>query len=81
MAPPRKVKKDSTFLKQLALKCNARDLIALAKNILFDPSYTWVVAIVLLLAEVFINVVVIEKVRCKLHAWPKFRPKISWCYL
>ena len=64
MAPPRRAKKESSLSNRLLLKWNPDDFVNLAKNILFDPKYTWVVSILLLIAEVFINIMVIEKVKC-----------------
>ena len=47
------------------LKATAKELFNLAKRLAFDPSYTWAVAILLLLAEIVVNVYVIWKVKCK----------------
>jgi SNF family Na+-dependent transporter len=68
MAPMGK-RKSGKFNVNLSLN-NALDF---GKAALFDPAKTWVVAVLLCIAEVLVNLFVIWKVKCKnrMHEWQK----------
>ena len=59
MAVPRKraKSKDRDF--------DLQSLFEWVKNLLFDPSKTWIVGIGLLFAEMVVNIVVIWKIKCE----------------
>ena len=59
MAVPRKraKSKDRDF--------DLQSLFEWVKNLLFDPSKTWIVGIGLLFAEIVVNIVVIWKIKCE----------------
>lgn len=42
-----------------------QSLFEWVKNLLFDPSKTWIVGIGLLFAEIVVNIVVIWKIKCE----------------
>ena len=63
MAPTKKGKTDS-LSSRFGVKLNAESVINIAKAVFLDPQYTWVVSVALLLTEVVINILVIEKVKC-----------------
>ena len=44
---------------------NVQFVIEWIKILLFDPSKTWVVGLVLLFAEIVVNVIVIWKIKCE----------------
>lgn len=44
---------------------NVQFVIEWIKILLFDPSKTWVVGLVLLFAEIVVNVMVIWKIKCE----------------
>ena len=50
---------------KINLDLTLSNLYDLAKKVLCEPSYTWLVAIVLCLSEVAVNLLVIWKVKCK----------------
>ena len=37
----------------------------LLMNFVFNPTYTWLIAIILLLGDVIGNIIIIEKVKCE----------------
>ena len=63
MAPTKKGKTDSSSTR-FGAKLSAESVIKIAKAVFLDPQYTWVVSVALLLTEVVINILVIEKVKC-----------------
>ena len=63
MAPQRSGKKSSW--KKYIANLSTKDLISFTKSLLFEPKNTWIVAAGLLFAEIFVNIFVIQKVRCK----------------
>lgn len=65
MAPPKKGKRESSVLSKFVGKLSYKDVVNLGYDVLFNPSYTWIASILLLIAEVFINVLVIERVKCE----------------
>ena len=43
-----------------------RNVVAWVKSLMFDPQNTWIVALLLLVAECAVNVLVILKIKCEL---------------
>lgn len=60
MAPTKK-QKSAKFNVDLAL----RNAFHFAKAVLFEPEKMWIVAVLLCIAELFVNLFVIWKVKCK----------------
>lgn len=65
---------ENTWFKMAVLRKRAKSkgrdfdlqfLIEWIKQLLFDPSKTWVVGLGLLFAEIVVNVVVIWKIKCE----------------
>ena len=63
MAPARKAKK--SISKKSWPKIDINELVSLGKDLIFNPQYTWVIAVLLFVTEIFVNVLVINKVNCK----------------
>lgn len=58
--------------KRVKTKVKHFDLLLLVqwtKELLFDPTKTWIVAVALLLAEIVVNVGVIWKIKCESTAY------------
>lgn len=60
MAPSTK-RKSNNFNVVLSLN----NFLAFGKSVMFDPAKIWIVAVVLCIAELFVNLLVIWKVKCK----------------
>ena len=61
MAPARKRVKHEKF----DVGISVRNLFEFGKAVILDPAKTWIVAILLCIAELVVNLVVIWKVKCK----------------
>ena len=57
---------------------NVQFVIEWIKILLFDPSKTWVVGLVLLFAEIVVNVMVIWKIKCEYNNY-SCDQRISLC--
>eukprot|EP00794_Sanderia_malayensis_P015332 gene15333-16910_t len=75
MAPP--LKKSRTTSRNNWPSLDLHVAISFAKSLLFDPSYTWVVAILLLLAEVVVNIFVIYKVKYTEIDWVAYMQEVE----
>ena len=66
MAPTKKRKSG-----KLNVDFSLKDAIDFGKAVLFDPSKTWIVGVLLCIAELLVNLLVIWKVKCKscTHMW------------
>ena len=73
MAPPKKSSKVSNFRKLL----NPHAIIDFISNVLFDYNYFWLVASVLLLAEIVVNVAVIVKIPYTEIDWKAYMDEVE----
>jgi hypothetical protein len=60
MAPARKRKSE-----KINVDWSLRNALDFGKALLFDPAKTWIVAVLLCIAELLVNLLVIWKVKCK----------------
>lgn len=74
MAPTRK-RKGGKFNVDLSLS----NVYNFGKGLLFDPAKTWIVAVMLCLAELVVNMLVIWKVKCKICAYFIFVQQKWFC--
>lgn len=58
---PKKKRKSGKFNVDLSL----RNVFDFAKAVLFEPAKMWILAVLLCIAELFVNMLVIWKVKCK----------------
>ncbi len=70
MAPHGKTKKLTRGKEWMKLELN--EIISFGKLLIFDPNYTWLVAMLLLIAEVAVNIFVINTVKCEYFLGPFF---------
>ena len=47
-------------------KDKSENVYSITKKVLFDPNYFFILAIIMLVFEVFLNIFIINKVKCKI---------------